>query len=139
MDSLARMLIIITALIMTFTGALLFFFPAPVMGIFTKDAKVIALGVTVLKMVAISEPIYGALIMLEGIFNGVGATKITFLIGVITMWIVRVGATYVVVHVLHLGLNIVWCCMIADNVCKAIILGVFFKRGLWKKYAATYN
>lgn len=138
-NHLARLLILITVLIMTFTGALLFTFPEFMMGLFTKDAIVIAKGVVALKMVAISEPIYGALIMLEGIFNGVGNTKTTFVVGISTMWIVRVGLTAVCVHVLGLGLVAVWSCMIAENVTKATVLGTLFLKGYWKKGAVVYD
>lgn len=138
-DHLARLLILITMLIMTVTGAVLFIFPQFMMGIFTKDAEVIAQGVVALKMVAVSEPIYGALIMMEGIFNGVGNTKTTFVVGVITMWVVRVGMTCICVHILGLGLVAVWGCMIAENVTKATVLGILFVKGYWKKGAVAYD
>jgi putative MATE family efflux protein len=138
-DHMARLLILITVLIMTMTGGLLFLFPQFMMGLFTKDADVIRQGVVALKMVAISEPIYGALIMMEGIFNGVGNTKTTFVVGICTMWIVRVGMTYVCVHWLGLGLVAVWSCMIAENVTKAGVLGILFVKGYWKKGAVVYD
>ena len=138
-DRMARLLILITVLLMTFTGALLFIFPQFMMGLFTRDAEVIAQGVVALKMVAVSEPIYGALIMMEGIFNGVGNTKTTFIVGVCTMWIIRVGMTYICVHLLGLGLVAVWSCMIAENVSKALILGILFAKGYWKKGAVVYE
>ena len=139
MDRLSRMLILITVLIMTVTGSLLFAFPGQLMSIFTGDAEVIANGIIVLRMVAVSEPIYGALIMIEGIFNGVGNTKTTFRVGVCTMWIVRVFMAYICIHVWHLGLVAVWTCMIAENVTKATILGILYLRGVWKKGAVRYS
>ena len=139
MDRLARLLILITAGLMTLTGALLFIFPEFMMRIFTKDPEVIAAGVIALRIVAVSEPIYGALIMLEGIFNGVGNTKTTFVVGVGTMWGIRVVFTAICVYVLHLGLASVWVCMVAENVVKALVLGFLFLRGNWKKGAAKYS
>ncbi|MCR4955309.1 MAG: MATE family efflux transporter [Lachnospiraceae bacterium] len=138
-DHLARMLILITTLLMTFTGTLLFLFPDLVMGFFTKDAEVIARGMVALKMVAVSEPIYGALIMMEGIFNGVGNTKTTFIVGALTMWLVRIGMTAICVHVLGLGLVAVWSCMILENMTKATIMGILFHKGVWKKGAVKYS
>ena len=114
-------------------------FPGQVMSIFTKDAEVIRNGIVVLRMVAVSEPIYGALIMMEGIFNGVGNTKTTFIVGVTTMWIVRVLMTYICIHVFHLGLVAVWSCMIAENVTKATIIGILYLKGVWKKGAVRYS
>ncbi len=139
MDRLARLLILITTGLMAVTGALLFIFPEFMMKIFTEDPEVIAAGVIALRIVAVSEPIYGALIMLEGIFNGVGNTKTTFIVGVGTMWGIRVLFTALCVYVLNLGLASVWVCMVAENVAKALILGFLFMRGNWKKGAAKYS
>ena len=139
MDRLARLLIIVTVSIMTVTGVLLFLFPHLVMGIFTKDAEVIRQGVIVLRIVAVSEPIYGALIMMEGIFNGVGNTKTTFLVGVSTMWGIRIVGTILCIQVFHFKLPAVWGCMVAENVTKALILGVLFLRGVWKRGAVRYD
>lgn len=138
-DRMAGLLILITVLLMTITGALLFLFPQIMMGLFTKDARVIAQGVVALKMVAVSEPVYGALIMMEGIFNGVGNTKTTFVVGVFTMWVIRIGMTSICLNVFGLGLVAVWGCMIAENVSKALILGILFVKGYWKKGAVVYE
>jgi putative MATE family efflux protein len=68
-----------TVAVMTLTGAVLFIFPDFMMSIFTKDPTVIKSGASALRIVAVSEPMYGALIILAGIFNGVGDTKAPFL------------------------------------------------------------
>jgi len=64
----------IAVIFMTVSGALLFSFPEFMMSIFTKDPQVIAGGITVLKIVAVSEPLFAILIILEGIFNGLDAS-----------------------------------------------------------------
>lgn len=65
----------ITLSIMAIAGVLLFINAQNIMSIFTPDQKVIALGTRVLRIVSISEPIYGILIILEGTFNGMGIPK----------------------------------------------------------------
>ncbi len=67
-------------------------------------------------MVAVSEPMFGVLVILEGIFNGVGDTVKPFYYALFSMWGVRVFLTFLCVHVFHLGLYAVWGCMIANNV-----------------------
>ena len=62
----------ITLSIMAIAGVLLFINAQNIMSIFTPDQKVIALGTRVLRIVSISEAIYGILIILEGTFNGMG-------------------------------------------------------------------
>ncbi len=124
--------IIATLGIMTISGILLFFFAEPLMGFFTNDPEVIALGAIVLKMVAFNEPFFGLYIITEGIYYGLGKTKYPFIIESGGMWIVRILSTFIGIHFFNQGLIYVWCCMIADNVLKAIFLMIPLKN-LWKK------
>ena len=99
--------------------------------LFTKESDVIALGTVVLRMVAVSEPLFGVLIILEGIFNGVGDTVKPFYYALFSMWCVRVLGTFFCVKVFHLGLYAVWGCMIANNVCLGSLLSCRYLRGGW--------
>ncbi|AAK81374.1 MULTISPECIES: MATE family efflux transporter [Clostridium] len=119
--------------IMTVTGTILFLFPDFMMSLFIKDPVVIKSGSSVLRLVAISEPVFGALIILEGIFNGVGETKTPVLVSILSMWGVRILSTSICIYVFHLGLKSVWICMIADNVFRFTILFIRFLNGAWKK------
>ncbi|SDI53394.1 putative efflux protein, MATE family [Pseudobutyrivibrio sp. 49] len=124
--------ILATVLIMTLSGVLLYVFATPLMGFFTNDSDVIALGSKVLKMVAFNEPFFGLYIISEGIYYGLGRTKYPFVVEFGGMWLVRILSTYIGIHYFGFGLVGVWCCMIADNVLKAIMLAVPV-RWLWKK------
>ena len=131
--SVARTSICMAAGVMAATGALLFLFPGFMMSIFTPDEEVIALGQNVLRIVAVSEPVFGASIILEGVFDGIGDTRTPLVISIATMWGVRILATYVCVNWLHLGLTAVWCCMVADNVARGALLFARYVRGRWKQ------
>ncbi len=124
--------VIATVAIMTISGVLLYIFAEVLMGFFTNDPQVIALGTTVLKMVAFNEPFFGLYIISEGIYYGLGKTKYPFVIEFGGMWLVRIVSTFIGIHFFGMGLIGVWCCMIADNVIKAILLTVPLKT-LWKK------
>ena len=124
--------IICTLAVMTLSGILLFIFAEPLMGFFTTDPKVIALGTSVLKMVAFSEPFFGMYIISEGIYYGLGLTKYPFVIEFGGMWLVRILATFIGIHFFGQGLIYVWTCMIADNVIKAVLLTIPLGT-LWKK------
>ena len=63
------------------------------MSLFTEDAQVIAGGITVLRIVAVSEPMFAALIIFEGVFNGIGDTRAPFVFSIISMWGVRIAGT----------------------------------------------
>lgn len=131
LHELTRMLMVIIIIIMALSGALLFVLAAPLLGIFTKDPEVIALGTVVLRMVAVSEPLFGVLIILEGIFNGAGDTVKPFYYALFSMWGVRVLFTYLSLNVFHLGLYAVWACMIANNITLATFFIIRYFRGEW--------
>lgn len=124
--------IMCTLVIMIISGILLFVFAEPLMGFFTKDPEVIRLGTQVLKMVAFNEPFFGMYIVTEGIYYGLGHTKYPLIVEFSGMWIVRIISTFIGIRYFGIGLVGVWCCMIADNVYKAIMFTIPMRR-LWQK------
>ena len=131
MKKLARMFIPIEVGLMIISGALLFLFAPPLVKLFSADAAVIALGTTVLRMVAVSEPFYGFSIIVEGMMQGVGRTKLPFVFNVAGMWAVRIVGTWICTNLFGMGLVSAWACMIAHNL---LLFGLFlwcYVRGTW--------
>ena len=122
----------ITLSIMVIAGVLLFINAQNIMSIFTPDQKVIALGTRVLRIVSVSEPIYGILIILEGTFNGMGDTKAPFVFSLITMWGIRIFGSMLMINVFSFGLESVWIMMVLDNVSRCLLLSTRFLKGKWK-------
>ena len=99
------------------------------------------MGAAVLRIVAVSEPFYAVFIILEGTFNGVGDVKAPLVFALVSMWGVRILFTFICVTRLHLGLRAVWCCMVADNMTRFILMtrryaGTRWKRGILSPPAA---
>jgi len=111
-------------IIMSVSGGLLFTFSEQIMRIFSENEEVIALGARVLKIVAVSEPLFGTGVVMTGLYNGVGKTRFPLLVEGSCMWGIRILFTFLCVNVFHLGLEAVWCCMVANNVMIAIIFCV---------------
>ena len=131
MKSITRTLLILEPSLMAISGIVLYTCAPLMLRSLTPDAAVIALGVRVLHMVAISEPIYGVAVILEGIFQGVGDTKATFLFNIVGMWIVRVLGTFITVRLLGMDLTAAWGCMIAHNCLLCILLALRYRSGRW--------
>ena len=129
-----RQSIILTIAMMTFTGIMLFLFARPIVTIFTPDAEVIRQGVKVLKLIAFCEPLFGLMIVCEGIYYGLGQTKITFIVETIGSWGIRILATIICVHVIHTSLFEVWICMFADDAFRAVALAMPIFSGKDLKY-----
>ena len=125
---------LITALevgMMIVSGGLLFAFAPQMVRVFSSDPEVIRLGSTVLRMVAVSEPIYGVSIVLEGMLMGAGKTRAPFIFNVAGMWGVRILGTWICTHFFRLGLVSAWACMIGHNVLLCILFVLYCRYGRW--------
>ena len=131
-NHLAGMLLTLEVAMMAVSGGLLFLFAPNMMGLFSADRAVIALGATVLRMVAVSEPFYGVSIILEGMMQGMGQTLLPFVIGVTGMWGVRIVGTFLCTQVFGMGLVSAWACMIAHNLLVFLLLTACCRTGRWK-------
>lgn len=131
-NHLAGMLLTLEVAMMVVSGGLLFLFAPNMMGLFSADAAVIALGAVVLRMVAASEPFYGVSIILEGMMQGMGQTMLPFVIGVTGMWGVRIVGTFLCTQIFGMGLISAWACMIAHNLLIFVLLTACYRTGRWK-------
>lgn len=131
-NHLAGMLLTLEVAMMVVSGGLLFLFAPNMMGLFSADAAVIALGAVVLRMVAVSEPFYGVSIILEGMMQGMGQTMMPFVIGVTGMWGVRIVGTFLCTQIFGMGLISAWACMIAHNLLIFVLLTACYRTGRWK-------
>ncbi len=131
MKDLAKMNISIEVLLMIISGGLLFAFAPDMMRLFSKDAEVIALGATVLRMVAVSEPFYGVSIIIEGMMQGVGNTIVPFVFNIIGMWGIRIVGTYICTQILGFGLVSAWAFMIMHNLFLFTLFVIHYARGKW--------
>ena len=131
MKDLAAMFIPIEVALMILSGGALFASAPMLMSLFSSSEEVIALGATVLRMVAVSEPFYGFSIIIEGMMLGVGKTKQPFIYNIIGMWGVRIVGTWICTQLLPLGLVAAWACMIAHNMLLFFLFLINYVRGSW--------
>ncbi len=125
----SRMIILSETLLMVISGGLLFAFAPGMVRLFSRDAEVILLGVTVLRMVALSEPFYGVSIVIEGMLQGLGKTVLPFIVNIIGMWGIRIVGTLICTGVLGMGLVSAWACMIAHNLLLFAVFTVYYSKG----------
>ena len=112
---LTTMILWIEVGLMVLSGGLLFAFAPQMMSLFSKEAQVILLGATVLQMVAVSEPFYGVSIIIEGMMQGMGNTRLPLIFNIAGMWGIRILGTYICTQLLGMGLISAWACMIGHN------------------------
>jgi putative MATE family efflux protein len=123
---LGRVALIVEVALMIISGALLFISAPTMVRLFSNDEEVIALGITVLRMVALSEPFYGVSIIIEGMMQGMGKTVMPFVTNVTGMWAIRIVGTFITTQILDYGLVSAWACMILHNVLLFITFSTYY-------------
>lgn len=118
--------VLLTIGMMCLSGFLLYLGARPLMRLFSPADEVVSLGAEMLRLVALSEPFFGFMVVLEGIFYGMERTRYAFFVETAGMWGVRILFTFLCIQCRGLGLREVWYCMIADNICKALLFAVPF-------------
>jgi Na+-driven multidrug efflux pump len=111
------------------TGVLLYVFAPALMGIFTADAAVIALGARMLRIEAFAEPMFGASIVASGAMQGAGDSRGCFVLNLISMWGVRITLASLLAP--RMGLAGVWTAMCIELCVRGALFLLRLWRGKW--------
>lgn len=109
-----------------------FFYHYSLVGIFTNDAKVIAIGGEWLKILSYSYFVYGWWMVSVQAFNGAGDTKTPTKINLVFFWLIQIPLSYFLAISLgweHSG--VFWGTFISETSVGLFTLWLF-KRGRWK-------
>ncbi|GAA0247154.1 hypothetical protein GCM10009000_073910 [Halobacterium noricense] len=79
----------------------------------------------------------GVLQVILGAFRGAGNTRTALVFSMVTLWVVRVPATYYLVFVEGWGPNGIWVAVALGDIVGAIAAVAWFLRGTWKKAVVT--
>ena len=120
--------------IMALTGVGMFFFAPQLMGIFTADAAVIALGARVLRIEALAEPMFGASIVASGAMQGAGDSTGCFVLNLVSMWGIRL--TLATLLAPKFGLVGVWFAMSFELTMRGVLFLIRMARGKWLEKGA---
>lgn len=116
---------------MSASGIVLFVFAAPLMALFTPDPGVIALGATVLRVVAFAQPMQAFAIIYSGALRGAGNARWPFYISLVGVWGIRLVLGSLFVFVLGWGLAGAWMAMVVDLCFRGLASWRRFERGGW--------
>ena len=105
---------------MTVTGALMYIFSYPLIGLLSPVEDIRQLGAAVLRIEAFAEPFFAAEIVGSGVFRGFKDTLGPSVIDFATMWVVRLPLAYFLARTM--GLQGVWIAMCL----QLIIAGIIF-------------
>jgi multidrug resistance protein, MATE family len=113
---------------MSILGMTFFFFAETIIGFFTSDPTVIALGASGLRPVALAQPFWAILFVQSGALRGTGDTRYPLRVNSSGIWLsVLIGAF--AVHFLGFGLGAVWGSFLFAAPISAILM--------WRKFRHT--
>lgn len=113
-------------------SVLFFAFPQQLIGFFTEDAKVIAIGAEWLRILSYSFFVYGWWMVTVQAFNGAGDTMTPTKINVVFFWLIQIPLSYF----LAISLNwqqsgVFWAVFVSETSVGLFTLWLF-TRGRWK-------
>ena len=103
-----------------------------IVGLFTTDAAVIAMGAEIMFLIALSLPVQTDSFVISGGLRGAGDTRFTAMSMMITVLIVRSILAVLLVTVLGWELWGAWIALIADIVIRGVLVYFRFRSGVWK-------
>ena len=122
--------------IMAITGFAMYFFSPVVFSFLTPDTAVQALGVSVLRIELLAEPLFGASIVATGALRGAGDTLIPGVMNFLSIWGVRITLASILSKTM--GLAGVWIGMSVELMFRGIIFLVRLGRGKWLEKALAH-
>ena len=113
-----------------------FFFPGPLMRLFSSDPAVIDAGVRYLRMVALVEAFMGVEIVLIGALSGAGDTAVPMVITSLFS-AARVPGAALLSGPAGLGVDGIWIAIGLSVVVRGILMSAWFRTGRWKRRGLT--
>lgn len=123
-----RMAILVACLM----GLVFILFSHQLARLYTDELVVAAMAGTVLKILAFAQPGQSVQLSLSGALRGAGDTMYPLYACIFSMWIFRVGLSYLFVYIFGWGLNGAWFALLIDQYIRASIVFWRFRTGKWK-------
>lgn len=123
-----------TLLVLALTGilgAIEFVFARQVLGVFTRDPQVVATGVVLVRVLAVSQMMIAMHIVLSSAFWGSGNTWPPTVIALAVEWGIQIPLILVAIRVLKTTASGVWWVMLVSACVEVLLTYSWFRRRRW--------
>jgi MATE family multidrug resistance protein len=120
------------AALMSLVGLAFLFFPSRIVGFFTSEPEVVAMGTMPLQVVGFIQPLLAASMVFSGALRGAGDTRFPMVVTASAIWLVRLPLAYLFALVLSGGLLGAWAAMALDMTMRGVLNFLRFRAGRWK-------
>jgi putative MATE family efflux protein len=122
-----------SVIVMTVMAAAFFALAPQIARLFTGDAGIVALTVSYLRINALSEPFLAVAMALGGALQGAGDTRSPTVATFLTLWVIRLPATWLAaVHLGH-GAVAAWWAMSGSMALYGMMIALIFSTGRWRR------
>jgi putative MATE family efflux protein len=133
-ERVARLAALITFSALSAVGLLCFLFASHIVTLFVpEDVDVIREGAVFIRTVAWSFGFIGLQFALMGVLRASGNTFEAMLISLVSQWVLQFPLAYILSEHTALRSHGLWWAFPASNVATALIAGIWFARGDWKR------
>jgi len=137
-EKAARVSVVLSFIVLTLAGALLFIFARQIAGFFIPgDIAVIGSSTLFIRIMALTFGFMGAQEVVNGVLRGSGNTLHAMVLAIISLWFIRFPLAYVLSkHTILIEKGIWWAFPIS-NILSALIAFGWFLKGSWKEKRLT--
>ena len=134
----AKKLLGLSYTLMASVAVIMAIFAKQLVGLFALSEQSASLAVILLTMHSVAiATVHPTAFSLTNSFRAANDVKFTMILSIISMWIFRVGLSFVFAKHLGMGVIGVWCAMFCDWTFRAICFGTRLMKGTWlTKYKA---
>lgn len=113
-------------------GLIFWFFGETIVGFYSNEPEVIAMGAQILKLMALVQPFQSSQFILAGGLRGAGDTRWTAVITLVTVLGMRPWLAKQFINHWELGLMGAWYALVADQLVRSALVLLRYKSGKWK-------
>ncbi len=137
-ESLFRWGVLMTSAIALSVSLLVACLPRQLISIFVRDASVMDIGTTYLRMIGPFYILFAVMFVANGVINGSGRTLVTMLFTLVSLWGIRIPAAGLLSRT-SLGIRGIWIAVVLSFAITMIISLLYYFSGKWKKPLAAFR
>lgn len=119
--------------VMVVGAVVIWFWAENIVGIFNREPELVKIASAFLRIEIVNYMVFGVVIVITQVLNGVGDTIPTMLTTLVTLWGVQMPMAYFLPKVTNLGVYAVRWGIVSAIALRAVIYSIYFKMGRWKR------
>lgn len=131
--SYTKKLLLLSHGILAVTNLIMFFACPYLLPLYSLTPETLKTAVLLIRIHSIGAIfLYPESFMLTNTLRAATDVKYPMLVSILSMWIWRVGFSYILGIYFHMGVSGVWIAMLSDWLCRGICFSLRFRSGVWK-------